>query len=114
MSGVEIVQVAAYVAVAVFLAAMARRVIRYVSTPTHLRWELYPVPHEGGREGSYFEELDWWEKPRHSSMIGELRRMIIPPPEPEAGPDPVPKLAVTQNSRTVGAMSSIRTPGLPP
>jgi nitrate reductase gamma subunit len=76
MSGVEMVQVLAYVAVAVFLVGMARRAVRYMSTPMHLRWELYPVPHEGGKEGSYFEELDWWEKPRHSSMMGELKVMV--------------------------------------
>lgn len=75
MSGIEIVQVIAYVAVAVFLVAMARRTLRYMRTPMHLRWELYPVPHEAGKEGSYFEELDWWEKPRHSSMLGELKVM---------------------------------------
>ncbi len=77
MSGVEIVQVVAYVAVAVFLVAMGRRVIRYMRTPMHLRWELYPVPHEAGKEGSYFEELDWWEKTRHpSSLMGELKVML--------------------------------------
>ncbi|MGB3905507.1 MAG: respiratory nitrate reductase subunit gamma [Anaerolineae bacterium] len=76
MSGVGIVQVFAYVAAAVFLLGMARRGLRYARTPMHLRWELYPVPHEKGKDGSYFEELDWWEKPRHSSPIGELKVML--------------------------------------
>jgi len=76
VSGIEIVQVVAYVAMAVFLVGMARRGMRYALTPMHLRWELYPVPHEGGKDGSYFEELDWWEKPRHSSMMGELKVMV--------------------------------------
>jgi nitrate reductase gamma subunit len=76
MSGIEIVQVIVYAAVAVFLVGMARRVIRYVSTPMHLRWEIYPVPHEPDKDGSYLEELDWWEKPRHSSLMGELKIMV--------------------------------------
>ena len=76
MSGVEIVQVFAYVALAVFLIGMARRGARYARTPMHLRWEVYPVPHEADKDGSYFEELDWWEKPRHSSVIGELKVMV--------------------------------------
>src|SRR3972149_6271414 len=61
---------------AVFLVGMARRGMRDALTPVHPRRELYPVPHEGGKDGSYFEELDWWEKPRHSSMMGELKVMV--------------------------------------
>lgn len=76
MSGIEIVQVIVYAAVAVFLIGMARRVVRYASAPMHLRWEIYPVPHEANKDGSYFEELDWWEKPRHSSLMGELKIMV--------------------------------------
>ncbi len=76
MSGVGIVQIIAYVAVAAFLVGVIRRGLRYARTPMHLRWEIYPVPHEAGKDGSYFEELDWWEKPRHSSMIGELKFML--------------------------------------
>jgi nitrate reductase gamma subunit len=78
MSGVAIVQVLAYVAAAVFLIGVARRALRYARTPMHLRWELYPVAHEAGpnRGGSYLQELDWWTKPRHSSLIGELKVML--------------------------------------
>ena len=76
MSGVGILEIFAYVAAAVFLLAMGRRAIRYATTPMHLRWELYPVPHEAGKDGSYFEDLNWWEKQRHSSPIGELKVMV--------------------------------------
>jgi nitrate reductase gamma subunit len=76
MSGVGIVQVFAYVAAAVFLLGMVRRGVRYARAPMHLRWELYPLPHEKGKDGSYFEELDWWKKPRHTSLIGELKVML--------------------------------------
>ncbi len=36
--------------------------------PIHLRWELYPVPHEsplhGKHRGSYFESQESWRKPQ--------------------------------------------------
>lgn len=76
MSGVAVLQVFAYVAAAVFLVAMGKRALRYAATPMHLRWELYPVPHEAGKDGSYFEDVDWWEKQRKSSLIGELKVMV--------------------------------------
>jgi len=46
--------------------------------PIHLRWELYPVAHEKGRDygGSYFEDMDWWTKPREKSLMNELKFMI--------------------------------------
>jgi nitrate reductase gamma subunit len=48
--------------------------------PMHLRWELYPVAHEGGGRaaygGSYLEESDWWQKKREVSMLGELKVMV--------------------------------------
>jgi nitrate reductase gamma subunit len=46
--------------------------------PVHLRWELYPVAHETKRPygGSYFEDLNWWDKPRSKSLIGELKFMV--------------------------------------
>ena len=68
-----------YASTAVFLAAIAYRFVKISRLPIHLRWELYPVAHEKGRAsygGSYLEEPDWWTKPRHSSLIGELKVMI--------------------------------------
>ncbi len=63
-----------------FLIGCVRRVIQYASLPIHLRWELYPVPHEAPERvthgGSYFETTDWWTKPKHSNMAGELSFMI--------------------------------------
>jgi nitrate reductase gamma subunit len=47
--------------------------------PMHLRWELYPVAHEGAKAsygGSYLEETEWWKKPRHFSLAGELGAMV--------------------------------------
>jgi nitrate reductase gamma subunit len=49
------------------------RSIKYALMPVHLRWELYPVPHEGNKYGgSYFEEPEWWTKPRKKSFIKDV------------------------------------------
>jgi nitrate reductase gamma subunit len=50
------------------------RSIKYALMPVHLRWELYPVPHEEGSKhgGSYLEELEWWTKPRKKSFFKDL------------------------------------------
>jgi len=56
------------------------RIIRYASMPRHLRWEIYPLPHETPERvahgGSYFEEVDWWTKPRTFNLCGELKAML--------------------------------------
>jgi len=64
----------------IFLIGCIVRFFMYARLPLHLRWELYPVPHEAPHRaahgGSYFEDLDWWEKPKESSLIGEARVMV--------------------------------------
>jgi nitrate reductase gamma subunit len=69
-----------YAAAIVFVLACIVRVVRYARVPVHLRWELYPVPHEDPDRvkhgGSYFEELEWWNKPTHFNLLGELRFMV--------------------------------------
>ncbi|UCD57461.1 MAG: respiratory nitrate reductase subunit gamma [Candidatus Hydrogenedentota bacterium] len=68
-----------YAAFITFVVSVAVRAYRIQAMPVHLRWELYPVAHEGKRAhygGSYFEELDWWTKPRKFSLIGELKGMV--------------------------------------
>jgi nitrate reductase gamma subunit len=74
-----LLHVVTYAAFIVFVVAVAVRIYKIQSMPVHLRWDLYPVAHEGKRShygGSYFEELDWWKKPREFSWIGELRGML--------------------------------------
>lgn len=75
-----ILSIFAYLSILFFIAAVLYRSRRIAATPAHLRWELYPVPHERGRKakygGSYLEETDWWTKPLSGSRIGELRVMI--------------------------------------
>src|SRR5512140_149188 len=49
--------------------------------PLHLRWEVYPVPHEAPERvahgGSYFEQGEWWRQPRKRHLFGE-RRVMVP------------------------------------
>jgi nitrate reductase gamma subunit len=62
-----------------FVVAVVLRVSKIQRMPLHIRWELYPVPHEGKRAkhgGSYYEEVDWWTKEREVSRISELKAMI--------------------------------------
>ncbi len=69
-----------YVSVVIFAVVLVSKVIKYATMPLHLRWELYPVPHEKGRAehgGSYLEEVDWWKKPRETTLIGELKDMLM-------------------------------------
>ncbi|MGI9101405.1 MAG: respiratory nitrate reductase subunit gamma [Terriglobales bacterium] len=68
-----------YAGVLLFVVGCVVRIVRYARTPVHLRWELYPVPHEEPRRaahgGSYFEDLNWWTRPRHVNRGSELRAM---------------------------------------
>ncbi len=69
-----------YLALITFVVGCVIRAVQYARMPIHLRWELYPVPHEEARRvehgGSYFEEVDWWEKPTHFNLAGEMRVMV--------------------------------------
>lgn len=68
-----------YVCFVIFVVAVIAKIYKINSMPVHIRWELYPVPHEGKRAhygGSYYEEVDWWDKPREVSLIGEMKGMI--------------------------------------
>ncbi len=75
-----LVYVIAYLGIVFFLIAVAARFVFWSRMPMHLRWELYPVAHEGaGRAaygGSYLEESDWWKKKREVSLMGELKVMV--------------------------------------
>jgi len=76
----QLVYVIVYLAIVVFVAAVLKRIVAYKNNPQHLRWELYPVAHEGGGRaaygGGYLEEVDWWQKPRETSRLGELSVMV--------------------------------------
>jgi nitrate reductase gamma subunit len=68
----------------VFLLGCIGRVIQYRRTPMHLRWELYPVPHEApahaAHGGSYFETSNWWlsrQTIRHRGAYWAMAREIL-------------------------------------
>lgn len=74
-----IVYLSVYAAIIIFFAAATYRIVGYIRMPQHVRWELYPIPHEPKKAsygGGYLEETDWWNKPREKSRIGELKVMV--------------------------------------
>lgn len=74
-----LIYIATYCALVTFLGGCIRRARQYAMLPVHLRWELYPVPHEtpprAAHGGSYFEESEWWTKPRRRNRAGEVAVM---------------------------------------
>ncbi len=75
----QISSVVVYASTVVFAVAVIARIVMWSRMPMHVRWELYPVAHEGKRAaygGSYLEEVDWWTKPRVKSLAGELKVML--------------------------------------
>jgi nitrate reductase gamma subunit len=75
-----LVYLIAYLGIAFFFVAVVARFMMWSKMPMHLRWELYPVAHEGGGRaaygGSYLEESDWWQKKREVSLFGEIKVMV--------------------------------------
>ncbi len=66
-----------YVSGLVFVAVFASKILKYATMPMHVRWELYPIPHEGKTYGgSFFEEVDHWKKTRHKDHLAQYRFMI--------------------------------------
>jgi nitrate reductase gamma subunit len=74
-----LIYIVTYAAVLVFIVAVAVRFMRIKSYPMHIRWELYPIPHEGKRAlhgGSRLEDLEWWKKKQHHDRGMQLKFMI--------------------------------------
>ncbi len=73
----DIIQLLTYAAGLVFVVGFLSKIMKYMTMPMHVRWELYPVPHEGkAHGGSFFEEVDHWEKPRHKNHVAQLGFMF--------------------------------------
>lgn len=72
-------QLLSYIALGVLSVVLTAKFIRYFRMPLHVRWELYPVPHEKGKEygGSYLENMDWWTKPINHSFIEPIKFLMI-------------------------------------
>ncbi len=70
--------IATYVSYIFVIAAYAYKVSKIAKMPLHLRWELYPVPHEKGYQhgGSYLEELEWWTKPREKNTLRSVLYLL--------------------------------------
>lgn len=71
-----------YLAVLGFICLTVLRIRGYIaSSPQHIRWELYPVPHEGpvraAYGGSYMEETNWWTKKRHVDHWMDIKSMLM-------------------------------------
>ena len=71
---VSIAQIATYISYLFVIIAYTVKVVKVARMPMHLRWELYPVPHEIGHKygGSYYEELDWWTHPRRTNRVRDI------------------------------------------
>jgi nitrate reductase gamma subunit len=69
-----------YLALVSFAVAVIARCVMWASLPMHVRWELYPIPHEppdkAPHGGSFMEDADWWSRPRKISLLGEAKAMI--------------------------------------
>lgn len=69
-----------YLSAGVLIIGLIFKILKYALLPEHLRWELYPVAHETKEKldygGSYFEEVDWWEKKIKKSLFNEIKEML--------------------------------------
>lgn len=69
-----------YFSVLFFLILIFQKAFKLASSPVHLRWELYPVPHESKERANYggskLEEVDWWTKVHKKNILGELTAMF--------------------------------------
>jgi len=70
-------QILTYLSGLVFVIAFAAKILKYATMPMHVRWELYPIPHEGKAwGGSFYEEVDHWKKTRHKDHMAQYRFMV--------------------------------------
>jgi len=70
-------QILTYLSGLVFVIAFAAKILKYATMPMHVRWELYPIPHEGKAwGGSFYEEVDHWKKTRHKDHMAQYKFMV--------------------------------------
>ncbi len=69
-----------YLSISAFIGFSVCKALQFAKMPVNSRWELYPVPKETGEKarygGSYYEEPEWWEKSRRTSLAGEIKEML--------------------------------------
>jgi len=72
-----ILKLLTYLSGIVFVVVFAAKILKYATMPMHVRWELYPIPHEGkSYGGSFFEEVDYWKKTRHKDHMAQYKFML--------------------------------------
>jgi nitrate reductase gamma subunit len=74
MTFISLPQIATLLSYVFIIVVYVLKVVKIVKMPVHLRWELYPVPHEKGYKygGSYLEELEWWKRPRYRNTLRSI------------------------------------------
>lgn len=77
MSNILPLQILVLVSYVYIATVYTLRTLKYVRMPMHLRWELYPLPHEDQPHGgSYLEEPEWWTKSRNRPLIKDILFMV--------------------------------------
>lgn len=69
-----------YIAIFGFICLAVLKIREYYkASPLHVRWEIYPIPHEGPKKyaygGSYMEEKNWWTKRPHFDHWMDIKVM---------------------------------------
>lgn len=73
------IQILTYLCGAIFIVGFAARMLKYATMPMHVRWEIYPIPHEGKAKsygGSFYEEVDHWKNARHKDHLAMYLFML--------------------------------------
>ena len=63
-----------YMAVLVFVVVTLNKVLVIARLPRHLRWDLYPIAHDGP-SGSPYQKAEFWSSSRPYSFMHELAEM---------------------------------------
>ena len=63
-----------YLAILICVAAIAKKVYSIKQMPRHIRWDLYPVAHDGP-QGSPYQKVDYWAEKQKPSVAHELAEM---------------------------------------
>jgi nitrate reductase gamma subunit len=66
-----------YLCLVTFAATVLLRALKIARMPLHLRWELYPVPHDpnAAHGGSVFENPSWWRVRWTPNRMGAVKAM---------------------------------------
>ncbi|MFC1925368.1 respiratory nitrate reductase subunit gamma [Chloroflexota bacterium] len=69
----NVLQIATYFAYVFVTVAYTVKVWKYFKMPNSLRWDIYPIPHEGKKHGgSYMEEPEFWTEPQKKNTLADI------------------------------------------